>query len=141
MATPALSAELQGQFHAPTAEQAAGGWSQDWTAYWTPHEAKLAAGGHAPTPAQAAQGWSQNWDAWKTAPDETFAAGGRLVCVDFTGGATVRAAREQASKETEAFQQQELKGASPPPLAPANARLRAGAPAVRSRRAPCSARC
>ena len=105
----ALPPELQGQFYPPTPEQQASGWTQDWTRYWTPHEAFLAAGGHAPTPEQAAKGWTQNWDAWKTAPDEHFEDGAKLVCMDFTGGSTVRAAREQAGKETHAFELKQLK--------------------------------
>jgi hypothetical protein len=106
----ALPASLQGRFYAPTEEQVALGWSQDWSQYWQSHDAFRAAGGHAPTPEQTARGWTQNWDAWKTAPDEVI-DGATLVCLDFTGGEAARAAKAQASKEADACQQQQLKGA------------------------------
>ena len=110
-----LPAALHGHFHAPTAEQKAEGWSQNWPRYWEAHDTLLAAGGHPPTAEQAAKGWSQNWEAWKTAADETLPGddGGKLIRVDFTGGAIVRAAKQQMSKETHEHQLKQLHGARP----------------------------
>ena len=111
-----LPAALQGHFFPPTAEQKAKGWSQNWPQYWEPHDKLLASGGHPPTAEQAAKGWTQNWEAWKIAADEPRGedgSGGVLIRVDFTGGATVRAAKQQMSKETHEFQLQQLKGAPP----------------------------
>ncbi len=105
-----LPPELRGCFHAPSEEQRAVGWSQDWPQHWAAHDALLAAGGRPPTAEQLARGWTQDWDAWKSAQDQAV-EGGRIVSVDFTGGAAVRAAKAQASKETAAWQAEQLKGA------------------------------
>ena len=100
-----LPPELRGRYFAPTAEQAQRGWSQNWPEHWRAHDALLAGGGHPPTAEQAERGHSQNWDAWKSKPDCDG-----VISLDFTGGPAVRAAKEQASKETEAWEQQQLKG-------------------------------
>lgn len=113
-----LPAALQGHFFPPTEEQKAQGWSQNWPLYWKPHDEFLRSGGHPPTAEQAAKGWSQNWDKWKIAEDEELLnekgekTGGTLVRIDFTAGATARAAKQQMSKETHEFQLKEIKGAS-----------------------------
>jgi hypothetical protein len=108
-----LPPELQGCPVFPaTAEQRAAGWSQNWPKHWEAHDALLKAGGHPPTLEQQARGWTQNYDAWKAeTPDEEIEGGGRIVHYDFTGGAVVRAAKAQASKETDAWQLAQLKGA------------------------------
>jgi hypothetical protein len=113
-----LPAALQGHFIPPTAEQKAEGWSQNWPQYWEPHDKLLASGGHPPTAEQAAKGWTQNWETWKIAADEVLpggdgeaGGGGTLIRLDFTGGATVRAAKKQMSKETHEYQLMQLRGA------------------------------
>ena len=86
--------------------------------YWKAHDEFLRSGGHPPTAEQAAKGWSQNWDAWKIREDEELVGengektGGKIIRIDFTAGATARAAKQQMSKETIAYQLKQLKGAS-----------------------------
>ena len=91
----------RGSFFPATPQQAARGWSQDWSQYWKEHEGLLNSGGYPPSADQIARGWSQDWERWRpnpvwTAPD---GAGGRIMALDFTGGPAVRAAKQQAETE------------------------------------------
>lgn len=89
----------------PTAEQAARGWSQDWTQHWREHEAQLTS-------------LTSSFDKFKVVPDEKLPEGGVLHRFDFTGGPLVRAAREQAAKETAAWEQRAITDANNSALSP-----------------------
>lgn len=93
----------------PTAEQAARGWSQDWTQHWREHEQRLTV-------------QQPDWEQFKIAADETLPEGGVLRRFDFSGGPLVVAAREQAAKETTAWEraqaQAQRASAVPPPAPP-----------------------
>ena len=119
----ALTRLLRSSFFPATPEQAARGWSQDWSQYWKEHEALLNSGGFPPTAEQAAMGWSQNWEKWRpnpvfTAPD---GANGRIMALDFTGGPVVRAAKQQAESEEHRWEKQQLLKQPVVKLAPAPA--------------------